>query len=211
VTDLAVDTPPDFPASTAAAGPTLAPEELAGRKLLALSDRAAARDFADVRLLARLADYAIALGRQAVPEVVLHPSVAERFTCCAPDLSGVARRTLRTNLRFIGRRVVPHLHPADLPLPRERAKAPYAPAEVAGYLAMADVQPTAERRMRLLGSGDIDFPAMIHVLAEVGFDGDLVVEHEAHVFVDKRGPAAVLADGHAFAENSSTAPFRNRT
>jgi hypothetical protein len=37
----------------AAAGPTLDPEELAGRKLLALFDRAAARDFADVRLLAR--------------------------------------------------------------------------------------------------------------------------------------------------------------
>jgi hypothetical protein len=53
VTDLAVDTPPDFPASSTAAGPTLAPEELAGRKLLALFDRAAARDFADVRLLAR--------------------------------------------------------------------------------------------------------------------------------------------------------------
>jgi hypothetical protein len=33
--------------------PTLAPEELAGRKLLALFDRAAGRDFADVRLLAR--------------------------------------------------------------------------------------------------------------------------------------------------------------
>jgi hypothetical protein len=47
VTDLAVDTPPDFPASSTAAGPTLAPEELAGRKLLALFDRAAARDFAD--------------------------------------------------------------------------------------------------------------------------------------------------------------------
>ena len=46
VTDLAVDTPPDFPASSTAAGPTLAPEELAGRKLLALFDRAAARDFA---------------------------------------------------------------------------------------------------------------------------------------------------------------------
>ena len=53
MTDLAVDTPPDFPASITAAGPTLAPEELAGRKLLALFDRAAARDFADVRLLAR--------------------------------------------------------------------------------------------------------------------------------------------------------------
>jgi hypothetical protein len=46
VTDLAVDTLPDFPASTTTAGPTLAPEELAGRKLLALFDRAAARDFA---------------------------------------------------------------------------------------------------------------------------------------------------------------------
>jgi len=65
----------------------------------------------------KLADYAIALGLEVVPEVVLHPSVAERFTRCAPGLSGVARRTLRTNLRFIGRRVVPHLYPADLPLP----------------------------------------------------------------------------------------------
>ena len=71
------------------------------------------------------------------PEVVLHPSVTERFTRCAPGLSGVARRTLRTNLRFIGRRVVPQLYPADMPLPRERAKAPYSPAEIAGYLALA--------------------------------------------------------------------------
>jgi hypothetical protein len=99
----------------------------------------------------KLADYAIALGLEAVPEVVLHPSVAERFTRCAPGLSDVARRTLRTNLRFIGRRVVPHLYPADLPLPRERAKAPYGAAEVAGYLALADAQPTAERRMRAAG------------------------------------------------------------
>ena len=51
LTDLAVDAPPDFPASLTAAGPTLAPEELAGRKLLALYDRAAARDFVDVYLL----------------------------------------------------------------------------------------------------------------------------------------------------------------
>jgi hypothetical protein len=33
--------------------PTLAPEELAGHKLLALFDRAAARDFADIYVLAR--------------------------------------------------------------------------------------------------------------------------------------------------------------
>ena len=99
----------------------------------------------------KLADYAASLGLDLVPEVVLHPSVAERFTRCAPGLSGAARRTLRTNLRFIGRRVVPHLYPADLPLPRERAKQPYSPAEIAGFLALADAQPTLERRMRAAG------------------------------------------------------------
>jgi integrase len=100
---------------------------------------------------AKLADYAVPLGLDPVPEVLLHPSVAERFTRCAPGLSGVARRTLRTNLRFIGRRVVPQLYPADLPLPRERAKSPYSPAQIDGYLALAGAQPTAERRMRAAG------------------------------------------------------------
>jgi integrase len=99
----------------------------------------------------KLADYAIGLGLDAVPEVVLHPSVAERFTRCAPGLSGAARRTLRTNLRFIGRRVVPQLYPADLPLPRERAKEPYSPAEIGGLLALADAQPAMGRRMRAAG------------------------------------------------------------
>ncbi len=100
---------------------------------------------------AKLADWAVPLGLEAVPEVLLHPSTAERFTRCAPGLSGVARRTLRTNLRFIGRRVVPQLYPADLPLPRERAKKPYSAAEIDGFLALADAQPTMERRMRAAG------------------------------------------------------------
>ncbi|MCW2929356.1 MAG: hypothetical protein JWM19_318 [Actinomycetia bacterium] len=99
----------------------------------------------------KLADYAMPLGLEAVPEVLLHPSVAERFSRCAPGLSGAARRTLRTNLRFIGRRVVPQLYPADLPLPRERSKEPYSPAEIAGLLALADAQPTTGRRMRAAG------------------------------------------------------------
>ena len=99
----------------------------------------------------KLADYGIGLGLDAAPEVLLHPSAAERFTRCAPGLSGVARRTLRTNLRFIGRRVVPQLYPADLPLPRERSKQPYGPAQIEGYLALADAQPTRERRMRAAG------------------------------------------------------------
>jgi hypothetical protein len=45
--------------------------------------------------------------------------------------------------------VVPALCPADAPLPRERAKAPYTPAEIGGYLALA--QPTQARRMRAAG------------------------------------------------------------
>jgi integrase len=99
----------------------------------------------------KLAGYGIGLGLEPVPEVLLHPSVAERFTRCAPGLSPVARRTLRTNLRFAGRRVVPHLYPADLPLPRERAKQPYGPAQLDGYLALAGAQPARERRMRAAG------------------------------------------------------------
>src|SRR5260370_17111648 len=69
----------------------------------------------------KLADYGIGLGLDAAPEVLLHPSTAERFTRCAPDLSPVARRTLRTNLRFIGRRLLPPLYPPALPPPPQHA------------------------------------------------------------------------------------------
>jgi hypothetical protein len=104
-----------------------------------------------LRAAGKLAGYGIGLGLEVVPEVLLHPSAAERFTRCAPGLSGPARRTLRANLRFIGRRVVPQFYPADLPLPRERAKKPCSQAEISGFLALADAQPTAERRMRAAG------------------------------------------------------------
>ncbi|HEY6315459.1 MAG TPA: hypothetical protein VIY52_32280 [Streptosporangiaceae bacterium] len=100
---------------------------------------------------ARLADFAASLGLELVPEVVFHPSVIERFALAAPGLSDSARRVLRTNQRFIARRVVPQLHPADAALPRDRAKAPYSAAEIAGYLALAGAQPTAARRARAAG------------------------------------------------------------
>ena len=63
--DLAVNAPPDLPASATPAGPTLAPEELAGHKLLALFDRAAARDFADVYVLAHRFSKDVLLARAA--------------------------------------------------------------------------------------------------------------------------------------------------
>jgi len=51
--DIALDSAPALLSVTSYVGPTFAPEELAGRKLLALFDRAEARDFADVFTLAQ--------------------------------------------------------------------------------------------------------------------------------------------------------------
>jgi len=50
--DIALDSPPGRPPTASLVGPTFDPEELAGRKVIALFDRAAARDFADVYTLA---------------------------------------------------------------------------------------------------------------------------------------------------------------
>jgi integrase len=96
----------------------------------------------------RLASYGTGLGLEPVPPVLLHPSVIERFATCAPGLSSSARRTARTNVRFLARAVVPALAPVDAPLPRERAKPAYSRAQIEGYLALAGAQPTPARRMR---------------------------------------------------------------
>lgn len=42
------------------------------------------------------------------------------------------------------------------------------------------------------GDGEIDFPAVLAELRKAGFEGDIVVEHEAHLFGDTRGPQAIL-------------------
>ncbi len=54
--DLAIDSPPSTTPVVTMLGPTFAPVELAGRKLLALFDRAEARDFADVFALTQRFD-----------------------------------------------------------------------------------------------------------------------------------------------------------
>jgi hypothetical protein len=65
--DLAVDSPPLGTPTLSAVGPTYPPEELADRKLLALFDRAEARDFVDLHTLSerfdldRLCDLAVQL------------------------------------------------------------------------------------------------------------------------------------------------------
>jgi hypothetical protein len=51
--DIAIDVTAGRPPVVSIVGPTFDPEELAGRKLVALFDRAEARDFADVFVLAQ--------------------------------------------------------------------------------------------------------------------------------------------------------------
>jgi hypothetical protein len=96
-------------------------------------------------------DLRLGVGLDPDPAVLLHPSVIERFVIVGTgDLSGAARRTLRTNLRHVAERVGPG-GPAPVALSRERAKAPYTDAQVGAYLGLADAQPTAARRMRAIG------------------------------------------------------------
>jgi hypothetical protein len=81
----------------------------------------------------KLAGYGISIGLEPAAEVLLHPSVIERFTAHGPGLSGAARRTLRTNLRFIARQVVPHLDPPPMRRcpaggPRSRTRRARSPA-----------------------------------------------------------------------------------
>jgi predicted nucleotidyltransferase component of viral defense system len=60
--DLCLDSPPIREPVETPAGPTFAPDELAGRKVVALFDRAEARDFADVYDLLRRFDKGELLG-----------------------------------------------------------------------------------------------------------------------------------------------------
>lgn len=66
--DLALDAPPHEPTAMSAAGPTFGLEELAGRKLIALFDRAEARDFVDV--------YAL-VSRFSKPVLVTHAAAVD--------------------------------------------------------------------------------------------------------------------------------------
>lgn len=65
IVDLAIDAVAARPPVVSIVGPTFDPEELAGRKLAALFDRAEARDFADVYVLAQRFARAVMLERAA--------------------------------------------------------------------------------------------------------------------------------------------------
>ena len=180
------------------------PEAAAFARQVVTAARPHGRDRAKNLLWAagKLAGYGIGLGLEPVPGVLLHPSVIERFTAHAPGLSGPARRTLRTNLRFLARAVVPQLVPADAPLSRERAKAPYTAAEISGYLALADAQPTMARRARASALVCLGAGAGLIRSDLRGVRGSDVICRSGGVIVTVRGgrrprTAPVLARYHA--------------
>jgi hypothetical protein len=92
--DLGVDSPPGQLAQASFIGPTFGLEELAGRKLLALFDRAEARDFADFYILAARFGQALLLNQAAALD------------------SGFDHRYLAQMLKSLAR-----FSDADLPLP----------------------------------------------------------------------------------------------
>jgi integrase len=97
----------------------------------------------------RLAVFAEQVGIGLEPRLVLCEPVIERFILVdCRSVSPATRRTLRTNLRALARALERYRPPSPVPLVRERAKRPYSPAEIDGYLRLADAQATHARRMR---------------------------------------------------------------
>jgi integrase len=97
----------------------------------------------------RLACFGERVGLELSGGVLLSEAVIERFvlTGCG-GVSPATVRTLRTNLRALARATWRYPPPAPTPLARERAQAPYAQAEIDGFLRLAGAQSTPARRLR---------------------------------------------------------------
>lgn len=143
--------------------------------------------------VSRLAGWGIGVGLEARPEVLLHPSTIERYVVVGmAGASEPARRTARTNLRFVARRAAPGLaHPPQpMALSRSRAKAPYAPAEVAAWLRLAATQPTEARRQHLGALLCLGLGAGLEGAELRGVTGGHVLSRSGGVVVDVVGPRA---------------------
>lgn len=185
-----IEPPPDVAAAIAAWSPRRHSEAICAfaRAVVAAAgpqrpERAKALLFA----AGKLGEFACSLGLALEAGVVLHPSVIERF-CTSPKAgSAPTRRTLRSNLRHLAREAVAFSPPGPVPLPRGRAKAPYSPRELAGYLSLADAQPTALRRTRA--------SALICLGAGAGLVGGELRQVRGSSVVCRSGGILVLVGG----------------
>jgi integrase len=97
----------------------------------------------------RLAAFGERVGLELSREVLLSEAVIERLVLVGcGGLAPASVRTVRTNLRALARSIERYPQPAPTPLPRERAKTPYSPVEIEGYLRLAQALSTERRRMR---------------------------------------------------------------
>lgn len=96
----------------------------------------------------RLAAFGESVGLEPDRGLLAEP-VIERFVLVGcHGLAPATVRTLRTNLRALARAIERYRAPDPVTLGRERAKVPYSPAQIDGYLRLAAAQSTLARRMR---------------------------------------------------------------
>ena len=135
----------------------------------------------------RIGTFARSKGLLLTAEVCLSEAVVERYVATeGARLAPATLRTVRSNLRALRRQVLGGPQPALIG--RERARAPYSPAEIARYLALCDAQPTVARRQRATGLVCLGAGAGL-----VGGDlrcvrGHDVKERSGGVVVEVRGP-----------------------
>ena len=142
----------------------------------------------------RLAAFGLSVGLEVTDDVLLHPSVIERFiTVGLADASVPRRRTLRANLRYLARRVVPTMWSSPPPaLPRSHAKESYTTTQIDAFLALARAQGTRERRMRLQGLVCLGAGAGLLGADMRHVTGHHVGHRAGGVVVDVKGPTARL-------------------
>jgi hypothetical protein len=110
---------------------------------LAAHPSTSARAKALLFALTKLGAFAVWIGVELDPALCLSPSMIERFIVTeGKRLTPPTRRTLRSNLRFVARRVLVNNPPAPIALSREAAKAPYSEKELAAYFSLAAHQPS---------------------------------------------------------------------
>lgn len=135
----------------------------------------------------RLGAFGIERGLELRPEVLLCPSVTERFCALGmPQASGATRRTVRANLRYVASRVLA-VRAGPPPLSREHAKTPYSDSEIVSYLALADKQPTLTRRMHTVG--------LICLGVGAGLMGADLRSVRGHDVVSRSGGVLVIVGG----------------
>lgn len=120
----------------------------ARRVVTAAAPQSASRAKALLFAAGKLGTFGAVVGLPLDEETLLASSFIERFVASRFAGTPPTARTLRTNLRFLARHARAHVVSGPVALSRERAKAPYSPAELAAYLALADAQPTPLRRAR---------------------------------------------------------------